>query len=420
MKRSIHPSMFFIFLVTQFFFFNSIKSASTASAEDWSSWKNIYTVGWRDAVKGNKANAHANLQKKITYARHMGYDSIAFGCADVVSYIQSYSDKSNLKFYIVDPHLLWEHFDGIVPGYVIDEATSYTQAQKDWYTLNMVNKSTDAFPNNLVPSYYFGTSKKYSVVWDFQQQRVIDMVVEKIVDVVKSLEDRSLNFIFGGYIVDVARLRGAFAYWNGTKNVPIYLDYWTGINSGVIHGTITHEYPIVDDGMAAYYKTLNNRLSAEFGEQVKWIIMPSHIYDASGNQNIDEWLYEVEQRSDYAELQPDLYLVENHELKSFLTEPNIFNSIIPIAKDMVGSAHNTQAAEDTNRSLAANIGINGAWYHWAPMFGAAGNMPDFQSITEVWPRLKLIRCIPNWDNLNNVPLSDRSWNNTTGVYQSTK
>lgn len=36
-------------------------------------------------------------------------------------------------------------------------------------------------------------------------------------------------------------------------------------------------------------------------------------------------------------------------------------------------------------------------------------MPAFQSITEVYSRLKLIRCVPNWDNLNNIPLSQRSW-----------
>jgi hypothetical protein len=43
-------------------------------------------------------------------------------------------------------------------------------------------------------------------------------------------------------------------------------------------------------------------------------------------------------------------------------------------------------------------------------------MPSFNGITAVYPRLKLIRCIPNWDNLNNIPLSNRSWDGS--VYQS--
>src|SRR5574337_1642492 len=68
--------------------------------------------------------------------------------------------------------------------------------------------------------------------------------------------------------------------------------------------------------------------------------------------------------------------------------------------------------------FAAKAGINGAWSNWFGRWGGALNMPDFTYITEVYPRLKLDRCIPNWDNLNNVSLTDRSWNGS--VYQSTK
>ena len=38
------------------------------------------------------------------------------------------------------------------------------------------------------------------------------------------------------------------------------------------------------------------------------------------------------------------------------------------------------------------------------------------TIENVAPRLKLIRVLPNWDNLSQVPLTMRSWNGT--VYQS--
>ena len=62
-------------------------------------------------------------------------------------------------------------------------------------------------------------------------------------------------------------------------------------------------------------------------------------------------------------------------------------------------------------------GINGAWYNWFGQFGISGTkMPNFQSITDVYPRLKVIRVIPNWDNLLNVPLSQRSWDGA--VYKS--
>ncbi|WP_295103870.1 hypothetical protein, partial [uncultured Candidatus Kuenenia sp.] len=84
-------------------------------------------------------------------------------------------------------------------------------------------------------------------------------------------------------------------------------------------------------------------------------------------------------------------------------------------KDKVGNSQTSEADEYRNRLFAAKAGINGAWYNW---FGDTGDMPGFKSITEVSPRLKLIRCIPNWDNLNNVPLSERTWDGS--VYHSTK
>ena len=55
-------------------------------------------------------------------------------------------------------------------------------------------------------------------------------------------------------------------------------------------------------------------------------------------------------------------------------------------------------------------------YNWFGWFNNAGDTPYFTSITEVYPRLKLIRLIPNWDNLNNIPLANRSWDGS--IYQS--
>ncbi|MBE7445006.1 MAG: hypothetical protein HS132_07065 [Planctomycetia bacterium] len=42
----------------------------------------------------------------------------------------------------------------------------------------------------------------------------------------------------------------------------------------------------------------------------------------------------------------------------------------------------------------------------------------FQGYYRNLSRLKLIRCLPNWDNLNTVRLGDRSWDGS--VYKSTK
>ena len=40
-------------------------------------------------------------------------------------------------------------------------------------------------------------------------------------------------------------------------------------------------------------------------------------------------------------------------------------------------------------------------------------MPRFKSIKEVPARLKLIRVLANWENVNRTPLNQRSWDGTT-------
>lgn len=43
-------------------------------------------------------------------------------------------------------------------------------------------------------------------------------------------------------------------------------------------------------------------------------------------------------------------------------------------------------------------------------------MPDFKSIRDVPARIKLVKALPVWENLNNTPLSERKWDGT--VYES--
>ena len=102
----------------------------------------------------------------------------------------------------------------------------------------------------------------------------------------------------------------------------------------------------------------------------------------------------------------------------FVDEDKNFNSVVDISRDMVGITQPNSVGEYENRLYAAKAGINGAWYNWFGRFGGTGNMPGFNSITEVYPRLKLIRVISNWDNFNKVLLSDRSWDGS--VYRSQK
>ncbi|MCK6468364.1 MAG: LamG domain-containing protein [Candidatus Brocadia sinica] len=390
----------FIILFFVVFLLIATRLISTVLADN--SWKNWYSIVCRGTPEEN-----------ARYAKQMGYDYIAIHWRGEV-YPSTYKGKqeyANLKFYILEPERRIGPTFGIKMD--IDTKNSYTQAQIDFYNKHMAWKSNDPFPNNLATGWFQGTSTQFCAMWDFQQQAVIDMVVEECINLFHSYEDTNLPFTFAGYMIDVPALAGAFWRWENNKNVFTRLSYWTGTESGLVHGAITHEYATYEDGKAAFFKQLNNRMRQEFPD-AKWIVEPYYLYKTNAQ---DEWIYQIKDRYDKEGLTPDM-LSQESSGADFVDNTNIFNSGVTVTKDMVGISQPNSVDEYENRLYAAKAGINGAWYNWFLRFGGTGDMPNFQSITEVYPRLKLIRCLPNWDNLNTVPLVDRSWDGS--VYRSTK
>src|SRR3990167_2511998 len=416
MKRTFYISTFFIFLITQFLFLNPIKSTPVASADD--SWKNWYGVAWRDTGPAS-----------AKYSKQMGYDYFAINTKNWIT--SDYADNSiykGLKYYIVNPisgyNIIFENNSPY-----LDTTTSYTATQKAWYEQRMAWKSNDPFPNNMA-SGCFSSSTIFVAMWDFQQQAIIDEVVEKCMTLFHSYEDAvgptsvAYPFTFAGYMIDEPKLIGQFYRWDTStgKEKPVNLTYWTGADSSLIHGTITHEYATYSDGLAAFYKKLNTRMREDF-PQAKWILQPWRIYNATGFGTWAEWVYQISGRSDKDQLTPDM-LSQEEPSTLFVDDNNIYNSGMNITKDMVGISQVSQSAEYENRLYNAKAAINGGWSNWFGLFGQGKNTPYFNTITDVYPRLKLVRCIPNWDNLNNVGTSTRSWTwtgtETVGVYQSTK
>lgn len=380
------------------------------------SWKNCYGIAWRDTPENS-----------IKYAKHMGYDYIAAKSWSPDTY-KTNPACAGLRFFIIDPHTnspiyadlpnrsaLGTNVEG---GKVVDTSKTYTAEQQSWYNQRMVWKSTDPFPYNLATGHFAdATGTKFTAMWDVQQQAVIDELIGKILQLFKSYENPSLPFTFAGYGVDVPMLSGDFSYINSSGvRTRATLALWTGSDSGLLHDNITHEYPTYTEGMAAFYKQLNARMRQEF-PGAKWIIEPARVYDASGYVSGDEWIASIKGRADKNELTPDVILQEGNTT-DFVDNSNNFTSGVNITKDSVGCSQNSKVEEDANRLIAAKAAMSGAWYTWFGRFGGTGTMPNFQSITDVYLRLKLVRCIPNWENLNNVPLTYRSWDGN--VYQSPK
>ncbi|BBO17721.1 conserved hypothetical protein [Candidatus Brocadia pituitae] len=392
MKVTMHLLGCLFFLFTQSFF---ISQQVTASEQGY---RNYYGMAGNTKPDGD-----------IKYARQMGYEYIAINPSVSPKEYHRNTECAGLKFYLVNPHF----YPQVLAGYErdIDITKPVSEAAKEYYNQRMVWRSNDPFPHNLATGYqHAGDAEKISVIWDFQQQAVIDEVVEQIIRLAKSYEGEGLPFTFGGYIMDEPRLEGEFYRLDEKgKNIPVGLSYWTGTDSGLVHDTITHEYATYSDGKVAFYRQLRARLAEEF-ENPRWIVQPSVLYS---EVDTDEWIYQIKDRADKDVLTPDMLSQKHGGHADFVDEEKNFNSGVAITKDAVGISQSGEADEYKNRLFAAKAGIHGAWYNWC-----GDGMPEFHDISEIHPRLKLIRCLPNWDNLNKVTLPDRAWDGS--VYRSTK
>ncbi|OGR49909.1 MAG: hypothetical protein A2X37_12020 [Elusimicrobia bacterium GWA2_66_18] len=399
---------------------SGIAFAQTAQDENW---KNYYSL------------VHDTKENNVRYAKQMGYDYINV-YSWYSSYYKSTPTTAGMKFYMLGPHLYYqvfetlENYKNLNGAFMIDKSRIYTSTQAAWYSAYMVNISANKFPDNLATGWWNG-SNKFEVLWDFQQQAVIDYVVEKIIKTAGTFAGN--NFNFAGYQFDVPDLAGCFYKWDSTKGgqTKTTLKAMTGSDSGIDHiglnGTKTKDFAAYPDGLAAFFKQLM-RETKKIYPNAKWIIDPARIYSTTG---YDEWVNGISQRQDKADLIPDLVMEEGAST-NFVDEPKNFDyydssgvKIGPtgITKNMVGSNQRSKIDENINRLIAAKAGVNGAWYNWFLNL-ALGNMSSTftDSVANVYPRLKLIKCIPNWDNLNAIAVdsSHRAWNKSTTdpVYDS--
>ena len=410
---------------------DGITLATTRTAQD-DSWKNFFGVYGARGIDGAKEAA--------IYAKQMGYDYIvAKGYNPYLA--DSYKDKNNsmfsgLKYYVLDCYNDNYSFQGVSTWqsgssrrFLKPEFSPTVMSPEDqaFYEGYMVWKSTtQTFPENINTGYRL-SNNEVGTNWDLQQQRVIDYLVDRAMELFALYESDVNNFHFAGVLFDNTTLSGGeFDVWNTETNPPTgrleirHLQYlinggnWNVNASSLWHPGITHEYPSYTEGNAAFQKKLISRMRGVYPD-AKWGSEPYYIYRANAAADV---LFQIKDRADRAELLPDLLLQESSTTE-FADMPEVYN-FPGITRDMLGITQPNQVGEALNRLYAAKAGINGSWYNWFLRFGGTGTMPAWYSPTEVYPRLKLIRAIPGWDNLNNIPLVNRSWNNsaTNPIYQS--
>jgi hypothetical protein len=344
-------------------------------------YRNFYGICWR-------GKPHDNM----VYARQMKYDYVFYQ-----NKMENDTLSNGLYFYLETPEYL-------VYNRTINTQKTYTNQEKQFYeTFCTIKDTAQPFPYNMATGWFF-TGTSFTPLLDFQQQKVIDYTIDSILRFARSIEKRNPRFHFGGLAWDVPQPSGDF--WDTIpKKAQVTLTHWTGSDAGKRYPNIVHDFPSYSEGHISFYKKLYSTVRANY-PNAKFIMEPYKIYE--------DWIALVKDRPDAKELTPDLLSQEGPGI-AFATDNRIFINNIT-SKDRVASTTPNKFSEPDNRIMAANAAVNGAWFTWYGRFGGTGDMPDYKNITELPDRLKLIRELANYENLNKTPLAERKWDNN--IYQS--
>jgi hypothetical protein len=342
-------------------------------------FRNFYGIVW-------VGSSHDNL----AYARQMGYDYVFYKKG-----MEKDSLSKGLYFYLESPeYSIYTRNINTQKDYTPEEA---------WFaeTHFALMNNTKAFPGNIARGWFFD-DHNFTAQLDLQQQKVITWAIDSILRHVKAIEDQNPEFRFGGYAWDVPQPPGDF--WDTIQNPgrQITLAHWTGGDFGIKHPDVTHDFETYSEGRIHFYKQLYKATREKF-PNARFIMEPYRIYE--------DWIQPMGERADADEVTPDILAQEKFGTE-FADDERIFQSGL-INKDHVASTTPDRFGDDDNRLYAAKAAMNGSWFSWYGRFGGTGDMPGFRSIREVPARLKLIRMLANWENLNQTPLSQRTWDGTT-------
>ena len=342
-------------------------------------YRNFYGISWRGTPHDNLMYAKEMKYDYVFYQKNMELDTLSNG----------------LFFYLESPEYL-------AYNRTIQTKKTYTAPQQSFYeSFAALKNSTKQFPHNLATGWFFNDST-FSAFPDFQQQAVINYIVDSIVRCAKAIEAGNPRFRFGGLAWDVPQPSGDFWDTIQPPGKQVTLAYWTGTDAGVKAPGVTHNFSTYSEGHIQFYKQLFAKVRSQF-PQARFLMEPYHPYE--------DWVQLVSSRPDAAQLMPDM-LCQESPGQEFVSDNRIFNTGL-IVKDCMANTTPNKYSEADNRTVAAQAAMNGAWYNWFGRFGGTGDMPNYKNVNEVPPRIRLIRLLPAYENKNKIPLNARTWNGKT-------
>lgn len=346
-------------------------------------FKYFYGISWRGKV-------HENL----LYARNMGYKYVFYQKG-----MEEDTLSNGLFFYLESPEYS-------IYKRVVNTQKKYSEAEIKFYEKygTVVNENLK-FPANLATGWFFNDTS-FSVELDYRKEEVITWTVKKIFESVQKIEHKNPRFKFAGFAWDVPQLTGDF--WSSSSSKgnkghrQVSLGYW---NTSDEKSSSIEEKKYVK-GRIQYYQTLFSEMRLSY-PGAKIIMEPNRIYE--------DWIKLSENTDVPTSIMPDLLCQESSDWK-FISDERILRKGL-IKKEQLASTTPNVFGEYENRIIAGQLAVNGGWFSWFGRFGGTGDMPNYTSIADVPDRLKLIRVLVNWENLNNTPLSKRSFKNEE--YKST-
>ena len=345
--------------------------AAPASKYPKDDYRNYFGAGWL-----------ADSKEVISFAKRMGFSHVmSMGPSMAKTH-----DADGMFFYIETPEY------GTYRRYV-DPSQKYSPEQiRDWETSCALKDASKPFPENLATGWFMPPSG-ITIIPDFQQKKVIDRTVDKIIERIRKIEKARPGFKFAGAAWDVPQAEGDF--WTGKKGNPmsngrqVPISHWTGSGSASKHPDVTHDYPTHELGHYEFYRKLFERCRAEINPDSKFIVEPYRVYDG--------WVKDIEKLA--AEKGPEEtkkymadFVCEEGSSTQFVEDERNFKSGL-YKKDQVSSSTPNFFDEASVRKISGVAAANGAWTHWFGRPGATGNMPDYKTIRDVPARIKLAKVV---------------------------
>ena len=163
--------------------------AAWASADspkyDRDDYRNFFGICWRGSPQDN-----------IDYARQMGYTSVFY-----INGMEKCKNAAGMKFYLESPeYATYTRAVDVSKKYSPEEIRKFPRICKD---------ASKPFPENLATG-WFMPPNGITIIPDFQQKKVIDRTVDKIIERIRKIEKARPGFKFAGAAWDVPQAGGGF------------------------------------------------------------------------------------------------------------------------------------------------------------------------------------------------------------------